>query len=154
MSGLPPAELLMGRRPNDKLPRVTILREKNHRGSLSAASLGKRRVGKTLSERIRRQQASSQYSDIVQGDRILLNKSRDNKLSPKFEPVPYKVVKKKGNAVLIEDQEGNTKLRNASYSLFSQVIALKPLKRRRRRSRGHVHWKRVGSNCFDPANQY
>ena len=35
--------------------------------------------------------------------------------SPNFEPVPYKVVEKKGNAVLIEDQEGNTKLRNTSH---------------------------------------
>ena len=36
-------------------------------------------------------------------------------MSPNFEPVPYKVVEKKGNAVLIEDQDGNTKLRNVSH---------------------------------------
>ena len=52
---------------------------------------------------------------IVEGDRILLNKSRDNKLSPNFEPVPYKVVEKKGNAVLIEDHDQNMKLRNTSH---------------------------------------
>ena len=58
---------------------------------------------------------SAQYSDIVEGDRILLKESRDNKLSPNFELVPYKVVEKKGNAVLIRDQEENTKLHNASH---------------------------------------
>ena len=52
---------------------------------------------------------------IVEGDRILLNKSRDNKLSPNFEPVPNKVVEKKGNAVLREDHDGHTKLRNMSH---------------------------------------
>ena len=58
---------------------------------------------------------SAEYSDIGEGDRILLNKGRDNKLSPSFEPLPYKVVEKKDNAVLIQDQEGNTKMRNASH---------------------------------------
>ena len=56
----------------------------------------------------------AQYSDIGEGDHILLNKSHDNKMSPNFEPLPYKVVEKKGNAVLIQDQEGNTKLCNTS----------------------------------------
>lgn len=50
----------------------------------------------------------------MEGDRILLKKSRDQKLPPNFEPVPQKVVEKKGNADLIEDHEGNTKLRNAN----------------------------------------
>ena len=42
----------------------------------------------------------------------MLNKSRENKLCPNLETLPLKVVQKKGNAVLIQDQEGNTKLRN------------------------------------------
>ena len=45
---------------------------------------------------------STQYSDIGEGDHNL-------------EPLPYKVVEKKGNVVLIQNQEGNTKLRNASH---------------------------------------
>ena len=42
-------------------------------------------------------------------------KNRNNKLSRNFEPVPYKVLQKNGNAVLIEDEEGNTKMLNASH---------------------------------------
>lgn len=53
---------------------------------------------------------SAQYSDIGEGDHILLNKT------PNFEPLGYKVVEKKGNAVLIQDQKGNTKLRHASHT--------------------------------------
>ena len=105
----------MGRRLNDKLPRVTIpseiiteahwqqlLRERDARGKL-------RQKEHADSKR------SARYSDFGEGDHILLNKRRDNKLSPNFEPLPYEVVEKKGNAVLIQDQEGNTKLRNASH---------------------------------------
>lgn len=58
---------------------------------------------------------SAQYSDIEEGDQILLNKWCHNKLSPNFEPLPYKVVQRKGNAVLIQDHEGNTKQRNTSH---------------------------------------
>ena len=39
MSGLSPAELLMGRRLNDKLPRVTIRSERITEAHLSNASL-------------------------------------------------------------------------------------------------------------------
>ena len=58
---------------------------------------------------------SGQRSDIGEGDHVLLNKTRDNKLSPNFEPVSYKVVEKKGNVILKKDQEGNTKLCNSSH---------------------------------------
>ena len=114
VTGLSPAGLLMGRRLKDKLPNVSIPSE-NHQGSLAAASLRKKCTGKLRQKEYADSKRSAQYSDIVEGDSILLNKSRDNKLSPNFEPITYKVVEKKGNAVLTDDQEGNTKLRNASH---------------------------------------
>ena len=105
----------MGRRLKDKPPKVTIpsgriteahwqqlLRERDVRGKLPQKEYADSK-------------RSAQYSNIVEGDRILLNKSRDNKPSPNFEPVPNKVVKKKCNAVLLEDQDGNTKLRDTSH---------------------------------------
>ncbi|KAK2548046.1 Gag polyprotein [Acropora cervicornis] len=63
------------------------------------------------------QTASGQHNTVIleKEIKILLNKSRDNKLSPNFEPLPYKVVEKKGNAVLIQDHEGNTRLRKAIH---------------------------------------
>ena len=73
---------------------------------------------------------SAQYSDIGEGDHSLLNKTCDNKLSPNFEPVSYKVVEKKGNVVLKKDQEGNTKLCNSSHmkKFIQSAHPLKPLK--------------------------
>ena len=115
VTGLSPAELLMGRRLKDKLPKVSIPSERITEAHLQQLLRERDVRGKLRQKEYADSKRSAQYSEIVEGDRILLNKSRDSKLSPNFEPVSYKVVEKKGNAVLIEDQEGNTKLRNASH---------------------------------------
>lgn len=54
-------------------------------------------------------------SDITEGDLILLRQNRENKLSPTFEPEPYRVVEKNGNAVVIESSAGQSKMRNAGH---------------------------------------
>ena len=46
---------------------------------------------------------------------ILLCQNRENKLSPTFEPEPYQVVEKNGNAVVIENSAGQSKMRNAGH---------------------------------------
>ena len=46
---------------------------------------------------------------------ILLRQNRENKLSLTFEPQPYRVVRKKGNAVVIENSAGQSKMRNARH---------------------------------------
>ena len=103
--GLSPAELLMGRRLKDKLPRVTIPSERITETQWQQLLRESDARGKLRQKEYADSKRSAQYSDIGEGDQILLNKSRDNKLSPNFEPLPYKVVEKKGNAVLIQDQE-------------------------------------------------
>lgn len=41
---------------------------------------------------------------------------KTNKLAPKFEPVPHKVVEKKGAELIIENEESNAKYRrNVSH---------------------------------------
>ena len=54
-------------------------------------------------------------SDIAEGDLILLRQNRENKLSPTFELEPYRVVEKNGNAVVIENSAGQSKMRNAGH---------------------------------------
>ena len=115
VTGLSPAELLMGRRLNDKLPRVAIPTDRITEAHWQQLLRERDARAKLRQKEYADSKRSAEYSDIGEGDRILLNKSRDNKLSPSFEPLPYKVVEKKGNAVLIQDQEGNTKMRNASH---------------------------------------
>ena len=94
----------MGRRLNDKLPKVTIPSERITEAHWQQLLRERDARGKLRQKEYADSKRSAQYSDIAEGDRILLNKSRDNKLSPNFQPEPY-----------IEDQEGNTKLRNASH---------------------------------------
>ena len=115
VSGLSPAELLMGRRLNNKLPRVNIPSERITEAHWQQLLRERDALGKLRQKEYADTKRAAQYSNIREGDRILLSKNRDNKLSPNFEPLPYKVVEKKGNAVLIQDEEGNTKLRNASH---------------------------------------
>ena len=46
---------------------------------------------------------------------ILLRQNRENKLSPTFESDPYRVVEKNGNAVIIENSTGQSKMRNTGH---------------------------------------
>ena len=115
VTGLSPAELLMGRRLHDKLPRVTIPTDRISEAHWQQLLRERDARAKLRQKEYADTKRSAEYSDIEEGDEILLNKSRDNKLSPNFEPVPYTVINKRGSAVIIEDQEGNTKMRNTSH---------------------------------------
>ena len=46
---------------------------------------------------------------------MLLKRTRENNLSPNYEPDPYKVIHKDGNAVTLEDANGNSKTRNIAH---------------------------------------
>ena len=58
---------------------------------------------------------AAKFSDIEEGDQILLRQARENKLSPNYEPDPYTVIQKDGNAVILEDANGNNKMRNIAH---------------------------------------
>ena len=112
VTGMSPAELLMGRKLRDKLPKVQI-----HKDQATEAQLLKERDARAKlrqKEYADRTQAA-QYSNIKQGDRVLLKWTRKNNLSPNYEPDPYKVIHKDGNAVTLEDANGNSKMRNIAH---------------------------------------
>ena len=46
---------------------------------------------------------------------MLLKQTCENKLSPNYEPEPYIVTRKDGNAVIIQDTNGNNKMRNIAH---------------------------------------
>ena len=46
---------------------------------------------------------------------MLLKQTRENKLSPNYEPEPYVVTRKDGNAVILQDANGNNKMRNIAH---------------------------------------
>ena len=44
-----------------------------------------------------------------------MKQARDSKRSPNYEPEPYLVAHKDGNAVVLQDAKGNCKMRNIAY---------------------------------------
>ena len=70
---------------------------------------------KELSDFLFHYKVTTRPSDIAVGDRVLLKQSRENKLSTNFERHPYKVVRRDGNAVVIEDVEGNSRMRGIAH---------------------------------------
>ena len=89
MSGFSLAELLMGRRFNDKLLRVTIPSERITEAHWQQPLRERDARGKLRQKEYADRKRSAQYSKIGEGDHILLNKPHDKKLFPNFELVPY-----------------------------------------------------------------
>ena len=56
------------------------------------------------------------HSKMEEGDKVLLKQTRENKLSPNYEPEPYTVTHKDGNALILKDTNGNNKLRNMAHT--------------------------------------
>ena len=125
----------MGRWLNDKLPRVTIptdeISEAHWQQLLHKGDAHKNLRKKEYAD-VKR---SAEYSDIVEGYQILLNKSST-----------YKVIQKKGYAVIIGDQEWNTKryTTQATWkSLSSQTLTMTPQINRRVGQQPQKHQKKL-----------
>ena len=115
VTGVSPAELLMGRKLRDKLPQVEfskdrpteaywqqLLRERDTRAKLRQKEYADRTRG-------------AKHSNIEEGDKVLLKQTRENKLSPNYEPEPYVVTRKDGNAVILQGANGNNKMRSIAH---------------------------------------
>ena len=105
----------MRRKLRDKLPRVEfskdrateaywqqLLRERDTHAKLRQKEYADRTQG-------------AKQSDIEEGDKVLLKQTRENKLSPNYEPEPYIVTRKDGNAVILQDTNGNNKICNIAH---------------------------------------
>jgi len=106
-TGKSPAELLMNRKLRTKLP-VVLETVKNSDVKLKDSSM--KTKGKEYADTVRK----AEKSTISVGDKIILRQKHENKLSPKFNPIPYTVVEKKGNAVTLRSMDNQNILRNSS----------------------------------------
>jgi transposase InsO family protein len=83
-----PAELLMGRKLRDKLPRVEVnesrVTEAEWKQLLKERDTRKKLRQKQYADKTR----AAQDSNISEGDRVLLKQTRKNKLTSNFEPHP------------------------------------------------------------------
>ncbi len=110
-----PAELLMGRKLRDKLPRVEVnesrVTEAERKQLLKERDARKKLRQKQYADKTR----AARDSNIGEGDRVLLKQTRKNKLTSNFEPHPYKVVCREGNAVVVQDSDGDNKMRAIAH---------------------------------------
>ena len=54
-------------------------------------------------------------SDIHSGDKVLVKQDRENKMSTRFNPSPFKVVERNGNSVVVESDQGVQYQRNVTH---------------------------------------
>ena len=115
VTGVSPAELLMGRKLRDKLPKVIIPDDRLTESDWQIHLRERDAKAKLRQKEYADKERSATPSNINEGDKVLLQQSRINKLSPTYEPEPYVVVHKDGNATIIQSPVGNTKMRNTAH---------------------------------------
>ncbi|CAB4034679.1 Transposon Tf2-9 poly, partial [Paramuricea clavata] len=115
VTGTTPAELLMGRKLREKLPRVEVnesrVTETERKQLLKERDARVKLRQKEYADKTR----AAQDSNISEGDRVLLKQTRKNKLTSSFEPLPYRVIRREGNAVVIQDSGGDNKMRGIAH---------------------------------------
>ena len=109
------AELLMGRKLRDKLPQVHPPRDQATEAEWQVLFRERYAQRKLREKEYADSKRYTTTSDITEGDLILLLQNRENKFSSTFEPEPYRVVEKNGNAVVIENSAAQSKMRNAGH---------------------------------------
>ena len=105
----------MGRTLRDKLPKVTIPEDRATEAEWQQLIRERDALYKLKQKEYADTKRSAEYSIIQEGDEVLLKQTRENKLDANFEPTPYKVVQKDGNALLLENDEGVRKMRNVAH---------------------------------------
>ena len=104
MTGFPPMDLMHGRPMGSRLP---DLRENLQRISdfeeVKETDWGMKMAGKEAADKSRH----AKESEIVVGDHVLMEKRQENKLSTRFQDMPWKVISKEGPELTLKDVEGN-----------------------------------------------
>ena len=70
---------------------------------------------KARNKAYRDQKVGARELNIHPGEHVQLRKQTQSKLTPTYEPSPYEVIQKKGNAVIIPGDDGLEMMRNAAH---------------------------------------
>ena len=108
-TGVSPAELMFGRKLRTRLPGI----EENTVEDLEVKDRdsGAKEKGKIYIEK--RRQAKT--SEIKEGDLVLLKQKSLSKMTPPFDPQPYRVVSKAGSSITVQSPSGAQCKRNSSH---------------------------------------
>jgi len=113
-TGESPAKLLMGRELKTKLPRILL----DHTASEQEWQILMRErdaLRKLKSKENADNARKAEAKDIEEGDKVLLeNKFPKNKLATNYEENPYTVIERRGNAVILENENEERKMRNTN----------------------------------------
>ena len=102
ITGESPAKLLFGREIRSKLPGVEELRSASNDSEVLDRDRERKQKGKDYADNLR----GACESNLREGDKVLLQKPKSDKLSPSFEATPYEVVNKHGGHVEIKSPAG------------------------------------------------
>lgn len=112
-TGVTPAKLLMNRSLRDKIPTITI----NCNDNLLEKAKKEDARRKTLNKQYFDKKNKVKINEIEAGDWVIMRQNT-NKIKTKFENKPLKVIKVKGNSIIVE-KEGKEVMRN--YKEFRKL---------------------------------
>lgn len=114
-----PSELMFGRTIRDKLPSIFQPMEQNE--ELRDRDKQSKEKGKIYTDDKR----NSKPNEIKKGDEVWIRKEvKTNKLAPKFDPVSYDVVERKGSEIVVVNPETNEKYRrNVSHAIIAVSLS-------------------------------
>ncbi|KAL1268572.1 hypothetical protein QQF64_033935 [Cirrhinus molitorella] len=123
-TGKSPAELLFNRKIRGKLPDFTMPRNDQEIRDRDAEQKGK---SKLYADHRR----GAKNSQLEVGDQVLLRQEKTDKLTTTFSPVPYTVVSRRGNSVIVENSGGTQYRRNTTFvkKFCRENIDVNPLER-------------------------
>lgn len=113
-TGVTPAELMFGRKIRTKLPQISLAAEDNIHEKAKLRDEHIKEKAKTYTDYKRK----ASVCELKEGDRVLLKysiRNKADKLSPRFEKDPYRVVSKYGNCIVLRSQDGRVVKRNVSH---------------------------------------
>lgn len=111
ITGASPAKLLFEREIRSKLPGVEELRSASNESEALDRDRERQQKGKDYTDNRR----GACESNLKEGDKVLLQKPKTDKLSPSFETTLYQVVNKQGSRVEIKSPAGVRYKRNITH---------------------------------------
>ena len=121
-TGVSPAKLIFNREIRTKIP---LFKEEAVKfQEVKDRDAEKKQKGKDHAD----QRRHAVESEVVIGDKVLMERPKLNKLTPRYSEKPLTVVEKTGSVVTVESQEGAKYKRNSSHlKKFNEPVSSEPV---------------------------